>query len=891
MAQCWQSMWLSFLVCLALPSGGSRHSLRFRSGASPCAGVPEAGNPDISMLKCDLHKEEAGIFCKELGCGTALQWSRAHHTRDSGNQDQKFVICQGTESTILNCRLNLNFLGQCELLMNTEVVCSEHTEAQLVGGQHPCAGRLEVRRGLTWGTVCDADLDLPTAHVVCRELHCGSAVSMPGGAHFGQGSGPVWTETFHCVGNESLLFDCPRGSRRQEPCGHNQDAGLRCSGEKFRLVNGSSGCVGRVELQVQGRWAPLCATHWDLSDASVLCHQLNCGNVVAIRKGGYFGEGEGPIWPDVFQCVGTEAHLWSCPTSTLGAPPCDLGNAATAVCSGALHALRLRDGQSRCDGRVEISLDGVWSRVLDDGWDLQGASVVCRQLQCGGAQKAYDAPAPTPGAVQVGLSHVRCLGTETLLVQCNVSTSLLAPAGSSRDVGVVCSGSLQVRLAGGPGRCAGRVEVLHDGSWGTVCDDSWDLRDAHVVCRQLGCGQALGALGSAHFGAGTGPIWLDELGCEGEEPALWQCPSGGWGRHDCGHKEDAGVVCSEFTALRLQNRTGPCAGRLEIFYNGTWGGVCQTLSATSLGLLCGQLGCGTYGQLHAGARTGPRPGALWLASVQCREKHDAVLWQCPSAPWDPHSCSRSEEAWVMCAGKAGVALQAPTDSPNCSATESCPEEGWLRVRGGDDGCSGRVELWHAGTWGTVCDDAWDLADADVVCRQLGCGRAVSAPGEATFGPGLGPVWLDEVACRGSEASLWDCPSMPWGQGDCSHKEDAGVHCSGETGTTVLPLPSGSGMTGNLPSEGLYEDIGDIPMGEQDSVPKWSGDLEDEYDDAENIDDGPMEEQEDEDEDLEDDHQEGLQTLVGVHLSALASLVLFLLYCFYPHGFSLDSTYI
>lgn len=101
-----------------------------------------------------------------------------------------------------------------------------------------------------------------------------------------------------------------------------------------------------------------------------------------------------------------------------------------------------------------------------------------------------------------------------------------------------------MRLAAGPGRCEGRVELLHAGEWGTVCDDGWDLRDAQVVCRQLGCGHALGAPGAAHFGAGAGRIWMDELACEGHEAALWRCLSRGWGRHDCGHKEDAGALCS-----------------------------------------------------------------------------------------------------------------------------------------------------------------------------------------------------------------------------------------------------------------------------------------------------------------------------------------------------------
>lgn len=103
----------------------------------------------------------------------------------------------------------------------------------------------------------------------------------------------------------------------------------------------------------------------------------------------------------------------------------------------------------------------------------------------------------------------------------------------------------------------------------------------------------------------------------------------------------------------------------------------------------------------------------------------------------------------------------------------------MRVRGGEDRCSGRVELWRAGSWGTVCDDSWDLADAEVACRQLGCGRAVGALAGAAFGPGSGPVWLDEVGCSGSEASLWACPAEPWGRTDCGHEEDAGVRCSRE----------------------------------------------------------------------------------------------------------------
>uniref|UniRef100_A0A8C6TXD9 SRCR domain-containing protein n=1 Tax=Neogobius melanostomus TaxID=47308 RepID=A0A8C6TXD9_9GOBI len=103
---------------------------------------------------------------------------------------------------------------------------------------------------------------------------------------------------------------------------------------------------------------------------------------------------------------------------------------------------------------------------------------------------------------------------------------------------------------------------------------------------------------------------------------------------------------------------------------------------------------------------------------------------------------------------------------------------WLRLVNGSS-CSGRVEVFYGGQWGTVCDDSWDMDDARVVCRQLGHRNAVAARGYAHFGRGSGEIWMDDVRCTGDESRLSDCTHNGFGAHNCRHHEDAGVECEGK----------------------------------------------------------------------------------------------------------------
>ncbi|XP_072529172.1 scavenger receptor cysteine-rich type 1 protein M130-like [Salminus brasiliensis] len=206
----------------------------------------------------------------------------------------------------------------------------------------------------------------------------------------------------------------------------------------------------------------------------------------------------------------------------------------------------------------------------------------------------------------------------------------------------------------------------------------------------------------------------------------------------------------------------------------------------TVSLICQELNCGRTGsESWAKARVESAPN--WLDDVRCR-KHDSTLWHCPSSPWGQNTCDNTNEvAQITCSASQSQSQTQRT----CSSSRYqkwCSKHLPLRLREGEGSCSGTLEVYHNAEWGSVCGTWWDMRNAQVVCRQLGCGPALSANGNVAFGAGGGTIWMNRVKCKGNELHLWDCPHSLKRHTDCSHR--AGVTCADiSMPMTTTPIPT------------------------------------------------------------------------------------------------------
>ncbi|XP_074079251.1 CD5 antigen-like [Macrotis lagotis] len=317
----------------------------------------------------------------------------------------------------------------------------------------------------------------------------------------------------------------------------------------LRLVGGNSRCKGRVELWKNEKWGTVCDDHWKRETADMVCQELQCGPVMEVRAGKLFlpkAQEAQPIWN--LKCQGRERTLAECEEDTVDCE--DHNEDAGAICEESLdfEDYQLVAGPSRCIGRVEVKYSEKWASVCNAGWTLQHAKVLCQEIGCGRpilTKGSCSKDEQGTGGIWPG--QVECQGSELSLKDCSVTPMEKNNCSHKDDTWVYCEERFALRLVNGESSCSGRLEVLHKGSWGSVCNDGWGEKEDQVVCQELNCGKAISKKLRAkkNFGHGKGLIWLDDVHCKGKETSLEQCRHRFWGYHDCTHKEDVSVVCLE----------------------------------------------------------------------------------------------------------------------------------------------------------------------------------------------------------------------------------------------------------------------------------------------------------------------------------------------------------
>ena len=151
--------------------------------------------------------------------------------------------------------------------------------------------------------------------------------------------------------------------------------------------------------------------------------------------------------------------------------------------------------------------------------------------------------------------------------------------------------------------------------------------------------------------------------------------------------------------------------------------------------------------------------------------------------------------------------KAPTTKAPTTAPTKVPTTEVIRLVSVSGKTNKRVEVFHKGVWGTVCDDSFGLPDANVVCRELGMGPAAS---RGTVGGGKGAIHFDDMACNGTESRLSSCKRKT-SKHNCGHGEDVGVTCKVRTkAPTRRPTSKGQTWAPTKPSARCPAHSPDLP---------------------------------------------------------------------------------
>ncbi|KAM4543007.1 lysyl oxidase homolog 3B isoform 3-T3 [Odontesthes bonariensis] len=410
-------------------------------------------------------------------------------------------------------------------------------------------GRIELFYKGEWGTICDDDFSITNAHVLCRHLGFVEATGWTHSAKYGKGQGKIWLDNVLCNGGEKSIESCKSRGWGNSDCTHDEDAGVVCKDERIpgfvdsnvidaqvdeskveevrlRPVVATAKkqlpiTEGVVEVKYKDGWAQICDLGWTIKNTHVVCGMLGFPHERKVNKNFYklyLERQKNYFYIHSVACAGTEVHLAACPlefskpnatkSCTGGMPavvscmpgPLFMQNSGLKKKPKTSNNVRLKGGARRGEGRVEVLKDTEWGTVCDDRWNLQSASVVCRELGFGSAKEALTGARMGQGMGPIYMNEVKCLGHEKSIWNCPFKNTTSENCQHMEDAAVRCNVPYMglensIRITGGRTRYEGRVEVLSSDSngtqsWGLICGENWTTKEAMVACRQMGLGYA-----------------------------------------------------------------------------------------------------------------------------------------------------------------------------------------------------------------------------------------------------------------------------------------------------------------------------------------------------------------------------------------------------------------
>ncbi|XP_060918591.1 lysyl oxidase homolog 3B isoform X1 [Labrus mixtus] len=447
-------------------------------------------------------------------------------------------------------------------------------------------GRVELFYKGEWGTICDDDFSITNANVLCRQMGFVSATGWTHSAKYGKGQGKIWLDNVQCGGGERSIDVCKSRGWGNSDCTHDEDAGVVCKDERipgFVDSNVIDAHVdenkievvrlrpvvamakkkmpiteGVVEVKYKDGWAQICDQGWTIKNTRVVCGMLGFPHERKVNKNFY-------------------KRLKKRAAEKVSRPKVNVSAGGRPTSKAKANA---KSKQSSPGKRLYLERQKSFFHVH---------SVACTGSEVHLAACPLEFRKPNATSI--------CQGGTAAVVSCMPGPQFMQNSGLKKKLKI----SSNVRLKGGARLGEGRVEVLKDNEWGTVCDDRWNLQSASVVCRELGFGTAKEALTGGRMGQGMGPIYMNEVKCLGLEKSVWNCPFKNITSEDCQHMEDAAVRCNVpylglENLIRITGGRTRYEGRLEVLStdsNGTqsWGLICgETWSTKEAMVACRQLG-------------------------------------------------------------------------------------------------------------------------------------------------------------------------------------------------------------------------------------------------------------------------------------------------------------